>query len=101
MLDPLLKLILDLHDRQYEVFSNPARFRVLVAGRRFGKTHLALTEMLYTATKFPNSVSWYVGQRRSRLFHLPSLPPERKDRRKTRWPPPILLNLRSSVFICG
>ena len=70
MLDPLLKLILDLHDRQYEVFSNPARFRVLVAGRRFGKTHLALTEMLYTAAKFPNSVSWYVGPNNGQSKHI-------------------------------
>jgi hypothetical protein len=70
MLDPLLKLILDLHPRQYEVFSNPARFRVLVAGRRFGKTHLALTEMLYTAAKLPNSVSWYVGPNNGQSKHI-------------------------------
>jgi hypothetical protein len=51
---------LALHDRQFEVFNNPARFRVLVAGRRFGKTHLALIEMLMAA-QAPGRVVWYVG----------------------------------------
>lgn len=31
---------------QTEVFANPARFKVLVAGRRWGKTELALTTLL-------------------------------------------------------
>lgn len=34
----------DLHPAQMQVFRDPARFRVLVAGRRFGKTHLAVAE---------------------------------------------------------
>jgi hypothetical protein len=42
------------------VFHSPARFRILVAGRRFGKTHLALTEMLHFA-QVPGRVIWYVG----------------------------------------
>ena len=45
---------------QREVFESPYRFRVLVAGRRFGKTYLALTELLRAATK-PGSLSWYVA----------------------------------------
>lgn len=32
-----------LHPAQMQVFTSPARFTVLVAGRRFGKTHLAAT----------------------------------------------------------
>ncbi len=32
-----------LHPAQMEVFQSPARFTVLTAGRRFGKTHLAAT----------------------------------------------------------
>ncbi len=49
-----------LHQRQAEVFACPARFRVLVAGRRFGKTHLALVEMLHAACT-PGRTVWYVG----------------------------------------
>jgi hypothetical protein len=48
---------------QQEVFESPYRFRVLVAGRRFGKTFLALTELLRAAAK-PGSLSWYVAPTR-------------------------------------
>ena len=48
---------------QLEVFESPYRFRVLVAGRRFGKTYLALTELLRAATK-PGSLCWYVAPTR-------------------------------------
>ena len=50
-----------LHRNQWEVFLDPARFRVLVAGRRFGKTHLAFMEILRAALKRPNQLVWYVG----------------------------------------
>jgi len=49
-----------LRPNQLAVFNNPARFRVVVAGRRFGKTHLALLEMMRAAGK-PNRVIWYVA----------------------------------------
>jgi hypothetical protein len=42
------------------VFNYPARFRVVVAGRRFGKTHLALIEMLHAARQ-PGTQVWYIG----------------------------------------
>ena len=43
-----------------EVFACPKRFRVLVAGRRFGKTHLALVELLRAACGYGRLV-WYVA----------------------------------------
>jgi hypothetical protein len=49
-----------LHKRQWEVYRSTARFRVLVAGRRFGKTHLALVEMI-RAAQSPGRIVWYVG----------------------------------------
>ena len=52
-----------LRPSQLEVFHSPYRFRVLVAGRRFGKTYLALTELLRAATK-PGSLCWYVAPTR-------------------------------------
>ncbi len=49
-----------LRTSQMAVFHNPARFRVVVAGRCFGKTQLSLLEMLRAAER-PNSRIWYVG----------------------------------------
>jgi hypothetical protein len=46
---------------QSEIFCNPARFRNCVAGRRFGKTHLSVTELLQAATSGKNKNCWYVA----------------------------------------
>jgi len=46
---------------QGTVFQSPARFRVLVAGRRFGKTHLALVELIHTAWNTPGLLCWYLA----------------------------------------
>ena len=45
---------------QMKVFTCEKRFRVLVAGRRFGKTYLALLELLRAACA-PNRMVWYVA----------------------------------------
>ena len=45
---------------QLKVSSSQARFRVLISGRRFGKTYLAVTEMMKYASK-PNQKIWYVA----------------------------------------
>jgi Terminase large subunit, T4likevirus-type, N-terminal len=45
---------------QMKVFTCEKRFRVLVAGRRFGKTYLALLELLRGACA-PNRLVWYVA----------------------------------------
>jgi hypothetical protein len=45
---------------QWKVFRSPQRFRVLVAGRRFGKTYLALTELCRAAWG-PNRLAWYLA----------------------------------------
>ena len=52
--------MIELKPPQWNVFTCDARFRVLVAGRRFGKTFLALTELCRAAWK-SGSLSWYVG----------------------------------------
>ena len=49
-----------LHEKQAEVFNNDCRFRVVVAGRRFGKTKLSMLEMLAWATKKCQKI-WYVA----------------------------------------
>lgn len=45
---------LRLRDRQLEVFRDPHRFRIVVAGRRFGKTYLAQAEMLAAGLAEPD-----------------------------------------------
>ena len=45
---------------QLKVSSSQARFRVLVSGRRFGKTYLCITEMMKYATKVKQNI-WYVA----------------------------------------
>ena len=45
---------------QWKVFRSPQRFRVLAAGRRFGKTYLALTELCRAAWGV-NRLAWYVA----------------------------------------
>lgn len=52
---------INLQRAQYTVFESNARFRVLVAGRRFGKTHLALAELIRTAFDRPARTAWYVA----------------------------------------
>jgi hypothetical protein len=55
------KLTLELSEAQSQVYQNPARFRVLVAGRRFGKTQLAFIELLRAAWQAPARSAWYVA----------------------------------------
>ena len=45
---------------QSAVFNSDARFRILVAGRRFGKTFLSLVELCQAAWS-PGRLAWYVA----------------------------------------
>ena len=45
---------------QHAVSNSKRRFRVLVSGRRFGKTYLCITEMMKYATKVKQNI-WYVA----------------------------------------
>ena len=49
-----------LTNPQRNVIHNDARFRVLITGRRFGKTFLAINELAKFASK-PNQKVWYVA----------------------------------------
>jgi len=46
---------------QSDIFQSPDRFRVVVAGRRFGKTFLSTAELLNKALSKPNQNVWYVA----------------------------------------
>lgn len=52
---------LSLHPAQQEVWENPTRFKVVAAGRRFGKTVLGTAKILVAATTTPKSVSLWVS----------------------------------------
>ena len=47
---------------QFKVFRCAERFRVLVAGRRFGKTYLALVELCVMRVSSPFPVGFGLGQ---------------------------------------
>ncbi len=49
-----------LHKKQMEVYRSKARFRVVVAGRRWGKTSLSRVLMI-TGAKKPRQRIWYVA----------------------------------------
>ena len=46
---------------QSDIFQSPDRFRVVVAGRRFGKTFLSTAELLNRALRKPDQNVWYVA----------------------------------------
>lgn len=46
---------------QGRVFSSAKRFRVVIAGRRFGKTKLACLEIARVACETPQEMSWYIA----------------------------------------
>ena len=48
---------------QQAIVNDPSRFRVVIAGRRFGKSHLALRELARFA-RFPDQKVWYVANTR-------------------------------------
>jgi hypothetical protein len=46
---------------QSRIFLSPARFRVVVAGRRFGKTYLSIPELVRKVWNRPKSLAWYLA----------------------------------------
>ena len=51
---------INLTKPQYQVSTSNKRFRVLVSGRRFGKTFLCITEMMKYASQVKKNI-WYVA----------------------------------------
>ena len=50
-----------LHERQGTVFHDPARFIVLVAGRRWGKTRLAIFKIIRASLEKQEARIWYIA----------------------------------------
>lgn len=56
-----MEIAYKLHDSQYQIFHDPARFVILAAGRRYGKTVLALTKAITKALEVKQARIWYVA----------------------------------------
>jgi len=52
---------LTLHPKQMEVYATSSRFKVVVAGRRWGKTQLAKITIIKEAAAKPGRLVWYVA----------------------------------------
>lgn len=50
-----------LRKSQYDIFQSKARFKVVVAGRRFGKSFLAITFLLAVALSRRDAICYYVA----------------------------------------
>ncbi len=55
------KIQLKLHSAQFGVWTSTTRNKVIVAGRRFGKTFLAVVSLVLTALSHKNAYLWYVS----------------------------------------
>lgn len=55
-----MKIVYKLHDSQHQAFSDDARFIVIAAGRRFGKTVLAIMKAIKVALEIPKANIWFV-----------------------------------------
>lgn len=51
MINGEIELDFGLHEAQRQIYNSPARFKVVAAGRRFGKSYLACVTMLLEALK--------------------------------------------------
>ena len=54
-------LIGGLSGPQSEVYGDPARFKMLCSGRRFGKTHLCLVQLIVWAAMKSGTLNWYIA----------------------------------------
>jgi len=50
-----------LSTAQSKVADDTSRFKVLITGRRFGKTHLSIRTLCKAAAKKPGAVIWYIS----------------------------------------
>jgi hypothetical protein len=55
------ELTLALRKPQLVIINNRKRYKIVVAGRRFGKTYLVKAELVGKATAKPNQLVWYVA----------------------------------------
>lgn len=52
---------ISLHPKQHEVFHHSARFKVVAAGRRWGKSRLSQVSLIDRAARNKKTLNWYVA----------------------------------------
>jgi hypothetical protein len=52
---------LSLHEKQYDVYKHRAKFKVVAAGRRWGKSRLSQVSLITKAADNRGSLNWYVA----------------------------------------
>ena len=57
----MANLNVELHPKQLEIFNDQHRFKVVAAGRRFGKSRLAAWLLLIKALQSPSKDVFYVA----------------------------------------
>lgn len=57
----MANLAVKLHEKQLEIFNDPHRFKVVAAGRRFGKSRLAAWTLIIEALKSTDKDVFYVA----------------------------------------
>ena len=64
------ELKFDLHPAQFEVFNDPARFKLVVAGRRFGKSWLAAALCLLHGLEDKNKYGYDVSSSDTYVYYV-------------------------------
>jgi Terminase large subunit, T4likevirus-type, N-terminal len=71
----------ELHESQLEIFEDDSRFKVVAAGRRFGKSHLAAVELIVHALQDKNYAGYDV--RDKEVYYIA---PTFEQGKKIMWP---------------
>ena len=66
----LSKAGLALHPNQEIIFNSKARFRVVLAGRRFGKSYSAAAECLKVILTIPSARIWIIAPQHSQAREI-------------------------------
>ena len=57
----MAELNIDLHPAQLQIFNSEKRFKIVAAGRRFGKSYLSAWLLLINAIQSESKDVFYVG----------------------------------------
>lgn len=80
-MDNKSSLTFPLHDAQLNIFDDEARYKVVAAGRRFGKSHLAAVTLLLKAMQEKNSAGYDITSKE--VYYIA---PTFEQAKKIMWP---------------
>ena len=69
-----MELNFSLHPAQMDIFQSDARFKVVAAGRRFGKSYLSCVTLLIEGLKEENDRGYRVGRDKKVWYVAPEAP---------------------------